>query len=129
MSNDLKLTPTTKTTVKTEATGALNGDPYADRINGIVAKVRHELGEQIRKWGIQDHVPIMWSAIITEECGEYAEAAIEHAIATDANKYRFWLRQCEAELVQVAASAIAALEAVQANKEDWFTAWRDRKDE
>jgi NTP pyrophosphatase (non-canonical NTP hydrolase) len=32
---------------------------------------------QNRKWGVQNHDPITWSAILSEECGEFAQAALQ----------------------------------------------------
>lgn len=43
-----------------------------DLINEVLA----ERERQTEKWGEQNHDPITWSAILTEECGEFAEAAL-----------------------------------------------------
>ena len=67
-----------------------------------------ELARQDRKWGDQSAKPmLLWLAILTEEVGEVAKAILEGAEgALDVEPLR-------RELVQVAAVAVAALEALE----------------
>jgi NTP pyrophosphatase (non-canonical NTP hydrolase) len=60
-----------------------------------------ERKRQDEKWGRQDHGPDMWLPILAEELGEVAKAILEG----DPGDYR-------KELIQIAAVAIAALEAL-----------------
>jgi len=41
-----------------------------------IAALLAERERQDKKWGEQNHDPITWSAILSEECGEFAEAAL-----------------------------------------------------
>jgi NTP pyrophosphatase (non-canonical NTP hydrolase) len=69
-------------------------------------QVHQERNEQVRKWGVQDHSPEMWLAILTEEVGEVAkEIAESHVKPFNARRYR-------QELIQVAAVAAAAIESM-----------------
>lgn len=65
----------------------------------ILAKVIEERRAQDAKWGVQNHGPMTWLAILAEEFGETAKAILEG----DGSKYL-------AELVQVAAVAVASVE-------------------
>ena len=60
-----------------------------------------ERGRQDAKWGVQDHHPAIWLAILSEEVGEAARAILEGGETRDG------LRD---ELVQVAAVAVAWIE-------------------
>lgn len=63
--------------------------------------IKKERARQDRQWGEQNHFPQKWLTILMEEVGEVASAILER----DYDGYRN-------ELVQVAAVAIAALEAI-----------------
>ena len=74
-----------------------------------LAAVIAERQRQNAKWGVQDHDPITWCAILTEECGEFAQAALHarfggHAAAG--------LRE---EAVQCAAVALQIVECIDRN--------------
>jgi NTP pyrophosphatase (non-canonical NTP hydrolase) len=58
-----------------------------------------ERKKQDEKWGVQNHGPDGWLAILIEEVGEVAKAILEGSA----------LKYCD-ELTQVAAVAVAALE-------------------
>jgi len=80
----------------------------------VIAGVLAERARQDRKWGRQDHPPVYWIGILTEELGEAAREAIEiepmaerGERSPDESLVR--LRQ---ELVQLAAVAVAAIEAI-----------------
>lgn len=45
-------------------------------MNNAIESVINERERQNAKWGEQNHDPITWAAILSEECGEYAEAAL-----------------------------------------------------
>ena len=48
----------------------------------IIAEIVVERQKQDEKWGEQNHNPIEWSAILTEECGEVAKEALEYHFYT-----------------------------------------------
>jgi hypothetical protein len=67
----------------------------------VVAEVLAERTRQDNKWGEQDHKPTDWIAILTEEVGEAAKAALEG----NRDDYR---REC----IQIAAVAAAMVESL-----------------
>ena len=72
----------------------------------VLSDIIIERKYQDQKWGEQNHLPTVWITIITEELGEAARQALESSLVrADLQKYR-------AELVQVAAVAFAAIEAL-----------------
>lgn len=81
-------------------------------IEEIIADVIAEMNRQDAKWGDQSHHPILlWNAILGEETGEVAKAALENN-----------LNELELELIQVAAVAIQFARAVQMKKvEEWMS--------
>jgi NTP pyrophosphatase (non-canonical NTP hydrolase) len=64
-----------------------------------------ERKRQDEKWGVQDHTPFKWVAILAEEFGEVAKAAYE-------KKPDEYLT----EIVQVAAVSMAMYESYERNK-------------
>ena len=72
-------------------------------INDVI----EERKRQDYKWGQQNHHPIIWMSILTEEVGEAAKEANDIFFA---NAQR--IEQLREELVQVAAVAIAAIESL-----------------
>lgn len=73
-------------------------------MTAAVDDILAERVQQDEKWGVQDHDPILWTAILTEEVGEFAKAAMHATFGgPDADKMR-------EEAVQVAAVALAIIE-------------------
>jgi NTP pyrophosphatase (non-canonical NTP hydrolase) len=77
--------------------------------------ITEERENQIKKWGVQNHTPIEWIAILTEEVGEVSKEALEFHFK------RFYedtgqLERYEKELIQVAAVALAMLESYGRNE-------------
>ena len=69
-------------------------------MNDVVRRnINTEQARQVSKWGNQNHTPLRWLPILTEEVGEVAKAVNEN----DGEAYR-------AELVQVAAVATSMIE-------------------
>lgn len=69
----------------------------------------HVLAERERqnlKWGQQDHDNILWSAILTEECGEFAQAALHERFGGVMKD------QIRNEAVQCAAVALQIVECI-----------------
>lgn len=72
----------------------------------VLADVVEERARQDSKWGEQNHDPFTYLAILTEEVGEAAQAALHDQFGgKHAGTYR-------TELVQIAAVAIAMIECV-----------------
>lgn len=88
----------------------------------VLDEIQQERQRQDAKWGEQNHDPVTWLAILTEEVGEVAEQSLKAASeATNgldvlASHHRSLYRQ---EMMQVAAVAIAALESFDRNEGTW----------
>jgi hypothetical protein len=72
--------------------------------------IRDERRRQDAKWDEQNHDDLFWLGIVVEETGEVGKACIEH-VENDVpvDQYEAELRS---ELVQVAACAVAWIEAI-----------------
>ena len=66
----------------------------------ILAEVSEERRRQLEKWGDQKHNLMTWIAILTEELGEAAKAALDGPEDSES---------LGNELIQVAAVAVAAV--------------------
>lgn len=77
---------------------------------GVFMEVQRERERQEMKWGRQDHAPAFWMLILGEEFGEAQKAALEASWGGGAS----WA-DYRAELVQVAAVALAAIESLDRN--------------
>jgi len=87
-------------------------------MNKIIQQIIDERLRQDKKWGPQDHSTLMWSAILTEETGEVAKAALESCAAHKklSGKELDTLEDYRKELIQVAAVAVAAIESLDRNE-------------
>lgn len=73
-------------------------------IDPTLKAVRRVRVQQLSKWGVQEHDPKMWLAILGEEYGEIAkEVAETHVKDFDCAAYR-------KELLHTAAIALAAVQ-------------------
>ena len=68
----------------------------------IMKDILRERSRQDIKWGIQDHPLPIWLAILIEEVGEVGKAIFEELS----------VRKVREELIQVAAVAVAIVEAM-----------------
>jgi hypothetical protein len=84
----------------------------------ISGEVREERERQDKKWGEQNHAPIIWIGILTEEVGEAAKAGneIHFHKSHQGELYKGWLKNYREELIQVAAVATAAVESLDRNE-------------
>lgn len=73
----------------------------------VLVKVALERCKQDGKWGVQDHDPFKWLAILGEEVGEVNKAVLEAHFSDG-----LW-RDYTEELIQVAAVAVAMVECVE----------------
>lgn len=69
-----------------------------------IKDVMAERALQDAKWGVQDHDPFVWSAILSEECGEFAQAALHKRFGGPCSQ------NLRIEAIQVAAVAVAIIE-------------------
>lgn len=76
------------------------------------------LSERIRqdaKWGLQNHDPFTWLAILHEETGEVAKAALELRFGTGTKVHLLH------EAIQTAAVAMAIVECLRRDTWTWPT--------
>lgn len=74
-----------------------------------VADVLAERSRQDMTWGEQDHDPITWLAILSEEVGEVAQAMLRLRFGPRSRRVEYEVAYRD-ELIQVAAVALAMLE-------------------
>ena len=76
------------------------------RIGGSAASVHAEQLRQFQLWGEQNHEPEIWLAILTEEVGEAAQAALNIRFEHGTRK------ELRHEMIQVAAVSMSMLDAM-----------------
>ena len=76
----------------------------------IISEVTVERFNQDQEWGEQNHPPYEWLVILMEEVGEASKAALEALSEEDWLLYR-------KELIHVAATAVAAIESLDRDRE------------
>lgn len=76
-------------------------------MTGVLDDIKRERQRQDAKWGEQNHPNEVWLAILTEEVGEYAESILHRRFGGPRATYRY------VELTQIAAVAVAAMEAIE----------------
>lgn len=69
-----------------------------------------ERENQDEKWGEQNHSPILWTAILTEEVGEFAQAALHQEFGGEKSN------NVLTEAVQCAAVAFNIVESLIRNR-------------
>lgn len=84
----------------------------------ILDEIVEKRERQDKKFGVQNHPPLLWLAILGEEVGECNKAALEHEC-----KYFYKqeaplskLHELREEMVQVAAVALSILESLDRNE-------------
>jgi len=77
----------------------------------VYNEIQKERARQDEKWGVQNHHPIVWLAILGEEFGEACKASLE----IDQMDYSHYRK----ELIETAAVAVAAIESLDRGK--WLT--------
>lgn len=80
--------------------------PSQQQTREILKEIMGERLQQENKWGQQNHPAHWYYLILAEEVGEVAKAILENKVQTE---YR-------AELVQVAAVAVAMIESLDRSK-------------
>ena len=69
---------------------------WTEGVNSTLPRVKKERLRQLSKWGLQNHEPLFWLGVITEENGEIAKAMIEGD-----------MEQAKKEAIECAACCIA----------------------
>ena len=101
---------------------ALPGGQQGDHLMSVLLDVAAERGRQDAKWGAdRDYPHGMWALILGEEYGEACEAVLE----IDEFNPGPGLTELRAELVQVAAVAVAWIEAIDGGRA-WLAAKGER---
>lgn len=92
-----------------------------NKMIGVLYEIEDERTRQNQKWGVQNHSPIEWIAILTEEVGEASKEALEYHFKNMGNNSASpdWnagkLAQYRKELIQVAAVATQMVECLDRN--------------
>lgn len=71
----------------------------------IFNQIKQERARQDAKWGVQNHHPIVWCAILGEQVGEVNREILESDLELEKG-----LDNLRKELVQVAAVSVAMIE-------------------
>lgn len=91
-------------------------------MKSIIERVQEERRRQDEKWGVQNHNPVEWIAILSEEVGEASREAVDFYFANgteDAHEKADYgtqwqrIERLKRELIQTAAVAIAAAESIE----------------
>lgn len=88
------------------ASSSLDATAANYQVRSVLFDVEAERLRQDQKWGEQNHAPMEWLSILGEEVGEVCQAANE------AHWHQAPLAHYREELIQVAAVAVAAVEAL-----------------
>jgi NTP pyrophosphatase (non-canonical NTP hydrolase) len=83
------------------------------RTSAVLTEVLHERERQIKKHGDVNHRPEVWLMILGEEVGEVNKAALENHLQNGIS-----ISNYRDELIQVAASAVAAVECLDKQYEN-----------
>lgn len=104
----------TREEIEAELADRRKRDPALQQI--ALNDVLHERGRQDAKWGPQNHDPLEWLSILLEEVGEVAMAANQAHWAKTRDSAVIRWDDYRAELIQVAAVAVAAVESFDRNR-------------
>lgn len=86
-------------------------DVESDEAQSALQSVREELDAQVREWGITNHPPEIWLALLAKQMGHMADDILDHRI------HRALIGTYRQELVELTAVAMAALECF--DRGDW----------
>lgn len=78
--------------------------------------IDNERNRQDAKWGEQNYPPQLWTGILMEEVGEYAEAVNETVFDNGKGHIKGGYENMMTELTHVAAVAVGAIECLIRNK-------------
>lgn len=102
-------------------------------MENILNEIKAERQKQNEKWGQQDHSPIEWIAILSEEVGEASREAVDfhfenglenlkkqHQIISINEILKDRLSKYREELIQVAAVAVQMIESLDRNRTNFL---------
>lgn len=94
--------------------------------DNVFMDIAEERLRQTEKWGEQNHSPIEWISILTEEVGEVAKEAHEFHFGVRATTEMIEekLQMYRKEMVQVAAVAVQAIECLDRQKGNYRRQFR-----
>ena len=100
-------------------------------MENILNEIKQERFRQNAKFGEQNHNPVEWIAILTEEVGEASKEAVDHHFEYGLEDLKFSgrnvvveatqnnrLRRYRKELIQIAAVAVQMIECLDRNETD-----------
>lgn len=87
-----------------------------DQTAKVLLEVKQEREFQTKKFGVQNHSPAEWLMILGEEVGEANQAALETHFNYDKVSEAIRWENYRAELVQVAAVAVAMVECLDRSR-------------
>ena len=91
-------------------------ESFDPAFTGAEKSVREERERQNIKWGVQNHTPEWWLAILMEEVGELAQAILEtHFDKNPEHLTKGGIVNIRKEAVQCAAVALAMIECIDRN--------------
>lgn len=112
----LEVAPSIANHIREKVEEALFGDNPIQR--NAIWDVVQERRRQEQKWGEQNHDPIIWTAVLTEEVGEFSESALHHRFGGKHGSYQ----RLREEATHCAAVGLSILECLERNKEDYESA-------
>lgn len=100
--------------------------PNSENTTFALSEVLDERQRQNEKWGEQNHSPLEWIAILTEEVGEVAKEAHEFhfGVRGTTEMIEEKLKMYRKEMAQVAAVAIQAIECLDRQKGNYRRQFR-----
>ena len=82
----------------------------------IFCEIQEERERQNEKWGIQNHHPMEWFAILSEETGAVAKEIVELTFSENEDVIKKRLENYRTELIQVSAVAVQMIECLDRNR-------------
>ncbi len=84
-------------------------------MNKIYREIQAERKRQDETWGEQNHIPIEWIGILTEEVGEAAKEAVDFHFGDNPYTREKYIERFRIKLIQVAAVAVQMIECLDRN--------------
>ena len=84
--------------------------------SSVLKEVKAERARQDAKQGQQNHEPVKYFAILSEEFGEVAKEVVEYTFAVSKEGQLTRMKNMREELVQTAAVAVAMIESLDRNE-------------
>lgn len=92
---------------------------HAQAASDAMESVLSERQRQDAKWGVQNHDPFFYLAILAEEFGETAKEALELRAARSIGEIHAASHKLRTEAIQTAAVALAIVECLERAEWKW----------